>query len=147
MVNTLRDRWRRAPLWYKIVLPMAVVATGVCVDLALLQHSKQDNLADFEQSLNSRLAGAPVPASGLNHTTFEDGSYIVGADVEAGDYATAGPASSGFCEVKRLDTTSAGVESPDHLLGSYRLDGPGTIKVLLGDILHVSGCQPFNRAG
>ena len=75
-------------------------------------------------------------------TSFSDGTYVVGEDIEPGDYKTEGPDPDAFfpnCYWARLKDTSGGLES---IIANSNVQGPTTVTVKESDYaFEVRGCD------
>jgi hypothetical protein len=83
-------------------------------------------------------APAPTPVQAGPLTSFDDGVYEVGVDIEAGKYKTPGPATtdildSCYMEVGDGSGSLQGIDQNDNLTG------PGVVTLKAGKVFKVSG--------
>ncbi|WP_225846852.1 hypothetical protein [Streptomyces sp. HPF1205] len=75
-------------------------------------------------------------------TSFDgDGEYLVGEDIAAGTYRTAGPADFG-CYWER-DKDSSG--EFDSIIANDNLSGSGRVTVRMGEVFKTQGCQTWKK--
>lgn len=75
-------------------------------------------------------------------TSFDgDGEYLVGEDIAAGTYKTAGPADFG-CYWERDKDSSGEFES---IIANDNLNGSGRVTVRKGEIFKTQGCQTWKK--
>lgn len=89
-------------------------------------------------------AAPAAPAAGPA-TSFGDGTHVVGQDIEAGTYKTAGPSSSSFgaCYWARLSNTSGEF---DAIITNGVPTGQATVTIRSGDAaFETSGCQTWTK--
>ena len=83
-------------------------------------------------------------AVGGNPQTIDDGQWLVGKDVAAGTYRTAGAADTAFpaCgwAVRKSDAQNAEVIDAG---GSNKVNAPGRVVLKKGQVLETSGCKPW----
>lgn len=87
----------------------------------------------------SAAAAEAPPAQSGPLTTFSDGTYEVGVDIEPGRYKTAGPDKSDLlpmCYWERAKDDSGTFRS---IIANDNLQGPGSVSVKQGEFLKVSG--------
>lgn len=81
-------------------------------------------------------------------TAFDQGTYVVGRDIEPGSYRTAGPRpgdSIQFCYWKRLKNASGDASS---LIAFDVAKGPSTVTISKTDgAFKTSGCQAWVKVG
>jgi hypothetical protein len=85
------------------------------------------------QTVNGKAKPAAVNAS------VSDGVYLVGTDIKAGTYKTAGPASNDVldsCYWERAKDDSGDWQS---ILANDNLTGPGRVTVKRGEVVHFDG--------
>ncbi|MGA5565443.1 hypothetical protein ACPCUV_30335 [Streptomyces platensis] len=89
-------------------------------------------------------AQATAPAA--PDTTAGQGSYLVGKDLAAGTYRTAGPAVSDMplCYWARAKDSSGARAG---ILASGAPKGPAHVTVNTGETFETNGCQPWTKAG
>jgi hypothetical protein len=81
---------------------------------------------------------APEPSGPL--TSFDDGTYLVGEDIVAGNYKTAGPDAGGI-GVCYWDTKKG-----DDFTGQDVKKGPTRATLRKGETFSTSGCQEWQAA-
>lgn len=94
--------------------------------------------------------GAPVPAQPApppGRTTIENGTWIVGSDIQPGTYRTAGPSTDGpirmMCVWKRMKDTTGEIGST---LAINVTQGPTTVTIKPTDgAFDSQNCQPWTR--
>ncbi|MFI1048970.1 hypothetical protein ACH4U3_24795 [Streptomyces griseoruber] len=81
-------------------------------------------------------------------TTVEgDGQYLVGEDMQAGTYKTAGPDKSGFvdnCYWARTKDASGEFEA---IIANANLAGQGRVTVRKGEYFETTGCLKWTKVG
>lgn len=83
---------------------------------------------------------APGPA-----TSFAgDGEYLVGTDIKAGTYRTAGVDSSFGCYWARLRNASGEFEA---IIANNNLKGPGRVTLNKGEYFQTNRCAEWKRVG
>jgi len=83
-------------------------------------------------------SGAPAAPAGPA-TTFRDGVYEVGVDIEAGRYRTDGPDPSSYfpsCYYARLANDSGNF---DAIKANNNIQGPGSVTLSAGEFVEASG--------
>lgn len=105
------------------------------------------------------LTGMHVPQVGVSTTapvvvkpkglpaTMDAGVYQVGADVRAGRYKTPGPGTGdalGMCYWARLRNDSGEFSA---IIANGALEGPGSVTVLRGEFVELSGGCVWDRVG
>lgn len=81
--------------------------------------------------------GAPTIVAG-------DGEYLVGEDMKAGTYKTAGPEGSFGCYWERASNASGEF---DAIIANGNLDGSGRITVNKGEVFKSTRCQDWKKTG
>lgn len=82
----------------------------------------------------------PGPAAGFSG----DGEYLVGEDVKAGTYKTAGPADEWGCYWERAKDASGEFDS---IITNNNLGGQGRVTLNSGEHFKTNGCQEWKRVG
>lgn len=78
-------------------------------------------------------------------STFSgDGEYLVGEDIAAGTYKTAGGDGSFGCYWARLKDASGEF---DAIIANNNLDGPGRVTLNKGEYFQTKRCQEWKKAG
>ncbi|MFD5041936.1 hypothetical protein ACFWNI_33340 [Streptomyces sp. NPDC058377] len=84
-----------------------------------------------------KLKGPPTTVEG-------DGEYLVGEDMKAGTYKTAGPDGGFGCYWERASDTSGEF---DAIIANGNLDGSGRVTVNKGEVFKSTRCQEWKRVG
>ncbi|MFF4344817.1 hypothetical protein ACFY00_33455 [Kitasatospora sp. NPDC001540] len=90
---------------------------------------------------------APPPSPDGPATSFSgDGKYLVGEDIEAGTYKTAGPAESVIpnCYWARYKDASGELSS---IIANENAQGQTRVTVRKGEYLEVRGCSKWEKTG
>lgn len=84
---------------------------------------------------------APTTPSGPA-STISPGTYLVGEDVKAGTYKTAGPSDSALpnCYWSRSKDSSGELSA---IIANELLPGPGRVTVRKGETFETSGCEAW----
>ncbi|GAA2423325.1 hypothetical protein [Streptomyces glaucus] len=82
----------------------------------------------------------PGPATSFSG----EGEYLVGEDIEAGTYKTAGPEDEWGCYWERAKDASGEFGS---IIANNNLDGPGRVTLNSGEYFKTNRCQEWKRAG
>jgi hypothetical protein len=77
---------------------------------------------------------APPPVA------FGDGMYLVGTDIEPGEYKTTGPGTGGMCYWARLGDSGGA-----NIIANNLTEGPTRVTAVNGEYLEISG-HGFTRA-
>ncbi|MER5480850.1 hypothetical protein ABT026_28315 [Streptomyces sp. NPDC002734] len=88
----------------------------------------------------SKKPGPPASVPG-------DGQYLVGEDMKAGTYKTAGPDKSGFvdnCYWARHKDASGEF---DAIIANQNLQGQGRVTLNKGEYFETNGCQKWTKVG
>ncbi len=85
-------------------------------------------------------AEAPGPAASF----AGDGEYLVGEDIKAGTYKTAGPEGEFGCYWERAKDASGEFES---IIANNNLEGTGRVTLNQGEYFKTNGCQEWKKAG
>ncbi|MEV4557107.1 hypothetical protein AB0K51_08925 [Kitasatospora sp. NPDC049285] len=92
-------------------------------------------------------APPPAPAPSGPATSFPgNGKYLVGEDIEAGTYKTAGPADSVIpnCYWARYKDASGEFSS---IIANGNVQGQTRVTVRKGEYLEVQGCSTWEKTG
>ncbi|GHH95060.1 hypothetical protein [Streptomyces capillispiralis] len=73
-----------------------------------------------------------------------DGEYLVGEDMKAGTYKTAGPADEWGCYWERAKDASGEFEA---IITNNNLTGQGRVTLNNGEYFKTNGCQEWKRVG
>ncbi|MFE2279557.1 hypothetical protein ACFXAE_20435 [Streptomyces sp. NPDC059454] len=82
----------------------------------------------------------PGPAAGFSG----DGEYLVGEDIKAGTYKTAGPVDEFDCYWERAKDASGEFDS---IITNNNLSGQGRVTLKSGEYFKTNGCQEWKRVG
>jgi hypothetical protein len=78
-------------------------------------------------------------------TSFDgDGEYLVGEDIAAGTYKTAGPQDDFSCYWERDKDSSGSFES---IIANDNLSGTGRVTVEKGEVFKTQGCRTWQKVG
>ncbi|MEV4916191.1 hypothetical protein AB0K47_05185 [Streptomyces tirandamycinicus] len=83
---------------------------------------------------------APGPATSFSG----EGEYLVGEDIKAGTYKTAGPDSEFGCYWERAKDASGEFGS---IIANNNLNGPGRVTLNRGEYFKTNGCQEWKQVG
>ncbi|MBZ9645322.1 hypothetical protein [Streptomyces sp. PSKA30] len=83
---------------------------------------------------------APGPATSFSG----EGEYLVGEDIKAGTYKTAGPDGAFGCYWERAKDASGEFGS---IIANNNLNGPGRVTLNSGEYFKTNRCQEWTRAG
>ncbi|MFJ4842833.1 hypothetical protein [Streptomyces sp. NPDC088746] len=86
----------------------------------------------------------PPKPKGPPTTVEGDGEYLVGEDMKAGTYKTAGPEGSFGCYWERASNASGEF---DAIIANGNLDGSGRVTVNKGEVFKSTRCQEWKRVG
>lgn len=81
---------------------------------------------------------------GPRSTFSGDGEYLVGEDIAAGTYKTAGSDGSFGCYWARLKDASGEF---DAIIANNNLEGPGRVTLNKGEYFRTNRCQEWKKAG
>ncbi|MGP4051585.1 hypothetical protein [Streptomyces sp. 2A115] len=73
-----------------------------------------------------------------------DGEYLVGEDIKAGTYKTAGPEDAFGCYWERAKDASGEFES---IIANNNLEGTGRVTLNKGEYFKTNGCQEWKKVG
>jgi hypothetical protein len=88
-------------------------------------------------------AGKDKKAGPADHFPGE-GEYVVGEDIEAGTYRTAGPEGGFGCYWERAKDASGEFGS---IIANNNLQGPGRVTLHKGEYFKTNRCQEWKKAG
>ncbi|MFE6551721.1 hypothetical protein ACFVHS_25425 [Streptomyces sp. NPDC057746] len=89
----------------------------------------------------------PVKKSGPPSSFSGDGQYLVGEDIQAGTYRTAGPQKDSLipnCYWERLKNASGEFGA---IIANDNMQGQGRVTVNKGEYFKTSGCQNWEKVG
>lgn len=119
-------------------------------ELAALEQ-REAELSEREAALDDREAGLDDREAALDTTEQQvaastipgDGVYVVGEDIEAGEYRTSGPSGDNpvGCYYAFLSGTGADAEIIDNNI----LGGQGRVSLSDGDVFETSSCEDWSR--
>ncbi|MGW3458402.1 hypothetical protein ACWDE9_02020 [Streptomyces olivaceoviridis] len=100
-------------------------------------------------TVTEKVTVTPKPAEKAGPATSVegDGQYLVGEDMRAGTYRTAGPDTSGFvdnCYWARTKDASGEFEA---IIANDNLQGQGRVTVNKGEYFETNGCQKWTKVG
>ncbi|WP_225077830.1 hypothetical protein [Streptomyces sp. CoT10] len=82
--------------------------------------------------------------SGPSTSFAGEGEYVVGEDIKAGTYKTAGPAGGFGCYWERAKDASGEFGS---IIANNNLNGPGRVTLNNGEYFKTNRCQEWKRVG
>jgi len=85
----------------------------------------------------------PPKPKGPATTVAGDGEYLVGSDMKAGTYRTAGPDGS-LCYWERAKDSTGDFDS---IIANNNLQGSGRVTVRKGEVFKTTGCQKWAKVG
>ncbi|MFK4146862.1 hypothetical protein [Streptomyces sp. NPDC004065] len=88
----------------------------------------------------AKKAGAPTTVDG-------EGQYLVGEDMQAGTYKTAGPDQSGFIDNCYWARTKDASGEFGAIIANENLQGQGRVTVNKGEYFETKGCQKWTKVG
>ena len=96
-----------------------------------------------------RVTVKPKPAkkAGAATTVDGDGQYLVGDDMQAGTYKTAGPDKSGFVDNCYWARTKDASGEFSAIIANANLQGQGRVTVNKGEYFETNGCQKWTKVG
>ncbi|MFI9615373.1 hypothetical protein ACIHCM_27470 [Streptomyces sp. NPDC052023] len=100
-------------------------------------------------TVTEKVSVTPKPAKKPGPATMVEGEgqYLVGEDMQAGTYKTAGPDKSGFidnCYWARTKNASGEFEA---IIANDNLQGQGRVTVNKGEYFETNGCQEWTKVG
>ncbi|WP_158092241.1 MULTISPECIES: DUF732 domain-containing protein [Pseudonocardia] len=150
---------------------MVGIGRGACDVMAYQEYSREDLVAELGTSklgpqvaavmvdaahrnlcpqytfpsASSGQSGAPAPVATGPATSVSDGTYEVGADIEAGRYKTDGPiAGARACYQARLSDDSGDSSS---IIANDITDGPSSVTIGAGEFVKFSGGCTWTMQG
>lgn len=123
----------------------AAVTTNPATTTPAATVPAQTATGDPKPETTKPALGKPKPTAKPGPpTSFDgDGEYLVGKDIAAGTYRTAGPADFG-CYWERDKDSSGEFES---IIANDNLNGSGRVTVRKGEICKTQGCQTWKKVG
>jgi hypothetical protein len=107
-------------------------------------NEREAALDDREAGLDDREAAVETTEEQVVASTIPgDGVYVVGEDIDAGEYRTAGPSGDNpvGCYYAFLSGTGADAEIIDNNI----LGGQGRVSLSAGDVFETSSCEDWSR--
>ncbi|MFI5569052.1 hypothetical protein ACIA6T_17225 [Streptomyces sp. NPDC051740] len=89
----------------------------------------------------------PAKKPGAATTVEGDGQYLVGEDMQAGTYKTAGPDKGGVIENCYWARTKNASGEFDAIIANANLQGQGRVTVNKGEYFETNGCQEWTKVG
>ncbi|MFD4599880.1 hypothetical protein ACFWPQ_17870 [Streptomyces sp. NPDC058464] len=89
----------------------------------------------------------PTKKPGAATTVEGDGQYLVGEDMQAGTYKTAGPDKTGFVDNCYWARTKDASGEFDAIIANENLQGQGRVTVNKGEYFETTGCQKWTKVG
>ncbi|WP_051734995.1 MULTISPECIES: hypothetical protein [Streptomyces] len=126
--------------------PAPTVTVTVTATPVLTHDQILEATAEILASASANSAPSSSPAPSGPATTISPGTYLVGEDIKAGSYKTAGPSSSSVpnCYWSRARNDSGELSA---IIANELLPGPGRVTVKAGEIFETSGCEAWQIAG
>lgn len=100
-------------------------------------------------TVTEKVTAKPKPAKkpAAADTVKGDGQYLVGEDMRAGTYKTAGPEKSSIIENCYWARTKNASGEFDAIIANDNLKGQGRVTVNKGEYFETNGCQEWTRVG
>lgn len=130
-----------------LLLLVAVVANAVIIAITVRRgESAATSPARPTASASPAPAAPPASASPpVPATSFGEGRFVVGTDIAAGTYRTAGKSGHLDCYWERLRDTSGGTES---IIANSLAPGPATVTIDRTDgAFQTRWCRTWTKAG
>jgi hypothetical protein len=89
----------------------------------------------------------PAKKPGPDTTVEGDGQYLVGEDMQAGTYKTAGPDKGGIIEQCYWARTKDASGEFEAIIANANLEGQGRVTVNQGEYFETNGCQEWTKVG
>ncbi|GES34216.1 hypothetical protein AB0G60_16660 [Streptomyces angustmyceticus] len=127
--------------------PAPTVTVTVTAQAAKAAAEKPKSAAKPAEKAKSAAQPAKEPdAPAGPDTTVGEGSYLVGEDIAAGMYKTAGPDASGspLCYWERAKDSSGEMDS---IIANDTPQGPARVTVNKGETFKTNGCKEWVKVG
>ncbi|GGW66945.1 hypothetical protein GCM10010340_51340 [Streptomyces griseoloalbus] len=100
-------------------------------------------------TVTEKVTVTPKPAKkpGAATTVEGDGQYLVGEDMQAGTYKTAGPDKGSIIENCYWARTKNASGEFDAIIANANLQGQGRVTVNKGEYFETNGCQEWTKVG
>ncbi|MFF4346335.1 hypothetical protein [Streptomyces sp. NPDC001530] len=100
-------------------------------------------------TVTEKVTVTPKPAEKAGPATLVegDGQYLVGEDMQAGTYKTAGPDKSGFVDNCYWARTKDASGEFGAIIANDNLQGQGRVTVKKGEYFETNGCQKWTKVG
>ncbi|MFF4757613.1 hypothetical protein [Streptomyces sp. NPDC001292] len=100
-------------------------------------------------TVTEKVTVTPKPAKkpGPATTVEGEGQYLVGEDMQAGTYKTAGADKDGFIENCYWARTKDASGEFDAIIANENLKGQGRVTVNKGEYFETKGCQEWTKVG
>ncbi|MFD7445824.1 hypothetical protein [Streptomyces sp. NPDC059909] len=95
-------------------------------------------------TVTATVTAKPPKPKGPATTVAGDGEYLVGTDMAAGTYRTAGPDGSFGCYWERAQDSSGEFDS---IISNENLNGSGRVTVRKGEVFKTTRCQKWVKVG
>ncbi|KUL73029.1 hypothetical protein ADL34_20825 [Streptomyces sp. NRRL WC-3605] len=89
----------------------------------------------------------PAKKAGAATTVEGDGQYLVGEDMQAGTYRTAGPDKGSVIENCYWARTKNASGEFEAIIANANLQGQGRVTVNKGEYFETNGCQEWTKVG
>lgn len=126
---------------------LALAGCGTSTDTAGDSTPPEQTSQTPTEKPTEKPSKTPAPTKENASTIPGDGTFVVGTDIKAGTYKTAGPADSAIpnCYWARLKGTSGAFED---ILANGNTGGPATVTIRSGDAaFETSGCETWQKVG
>ncbi|MGW4197185.1 hypothetical protein [Streptomyces sp. NPDC005004] len=100
-------------------------------------------------TVTEKVTVKPKPAKkpGPATTVDGEGQYLVGEDMQAGTYKTAGPETGGFVDNCYWSRNKNASGEFDAIIANENLQGQGRVTVNKGEYFETKGCQKWTKVG
>ncbi len=113
-----------------------VLAASVVAGIAIGAGASNDTPGHQTTSDRSPASSSAPATPDGPATSFTDGTFLVGSDIEAGTYKTPGDSSGLGCYWERASDDSGDFDS---IITNEAFDGPGRVTVNSGEVFKTSG--------
>lgn len=116
--------------------------------VTVTKTAARDGAPEPAATVTKKVTVTPKPAAkpGPATTVEGDGQYLVGEDMQAGTYKTAGPDSGLIDNCYWARTKNASGEF-DAIIANDNIQGQGRVTVNKGEYFETTGCQEWTKVG
>ncbi|MFJ9600788.1 hypothetical protein [Streptomyces althioticus] len=109
----------------------------------------EDGAPEPAATVTEKVTVSPKPAKkpGAATTVEGDGQYLVGEDMQAGTYKTAGPEKGSIIENCYWARTKDASGEFEAIIANDNLQGQGRVTVNKGEYFETNGCQEWTKVG